>query len=226
MVALSLYDVDGKLDSLGIEVNATGVVLFNDLDRATNCYVHHSSQPTAAAAYSVVSPVFARGRFPNYALINFLRKRPSMDEVEILAFEAVCHAPLELPESNGGQKFFKQLLKVLDDHDLWGLFVRIPPGRRPVEDHHCIRPIGFDFTQPDQPEIPGALNEWRKKYRQLSPIRQMMVATVLTLYLMHDDKHWMIRVPKTWHVADAIDLMRKNECLSDWARLVGIYPGW
>jgi hypothetical protein len=226
MLGLSQSDVDAKLASLGIEIDASGVVLFSDLDRATTCYVHHSSQPTAAAAYAIVSPIFARGRFPNYTLIDFLRKRPSMDELEILAFQAVCRAPLELPETNGGQKFFKQLLKVLDDHDLWDFFARTPPGRRPVEDHHCIRPIGFDFTLPDQPEIPNALKEWRAKYRLLSSVRQMMVATVLTLYLTRDDKHWMIRVPKTWHVADAIDLMRSKGCLADWARLVGLYPGW
>ena len=226
MVALSHYDVDEKLESLGIEIDAGGVVLFSDLERATNCYIHHTSQPAAAAAYSIVSPVFARGRFPNYTLINLLRKRPSMDAVEILALEAVCNAPLELPQWNGGLKFFNQLLKVLEQHDLWDFFVRTPLGRRPVEDHHCIRPIGFDFTLPDQPEIPGALKEWRTKYRLLSPVRQMMVATVLTLYLTRDDKHWMIRVPKTWHVADSIGLMRSKGCLADWARLVGLYPGW
>jgi hypothetical protein len=226
MLGIANFDVDEKLASLGIEIDAAGIVLFLDLDRATNGYVHHSSQPTAAAAYSMVSPVFARGRFPNYTLIDFLRKRPSMDEVEILAFQAVCQAPLELPEWNGGTKFFKQLLKILEKHELWDFFARVPPGRRPVEDHHCIRPIGFDLTLPEQPEIPGALKEWREKYRRLPSVRQMMVTTILTLYLTREDKHWMIRVPKTWHVADAVDLMRKNNCLSDWARLVGLYPGW
>jgi hypothetical protein len=226
MFAVSDYDVDAKLASLGIEIDSRGVVLFSDLDTATNCYIHHSSKPTAAAAYSIVSPVFAKGRFPNYTLINFLLKRPALDGVEILAFQAVCGAPLELPEWNGGVKFFNQLLKVLDTYDLWGFFVRTPLDRRPIENHRCIRPIGFDFTLPNRPEIPGALKAWRSNFRLLSPLRQIMVATVLTLYLECEDKSWMIRVPKKWHVADAIDLMRSEGCLADWARLVGLYPGW
>jgi len=226
MAALAQFDVDEKLASIGIEIDASGVVLFSDLDRATSCYVHHSSKPTALAAFSMISPVFARGRFPNYTLIELLRKRPSMDEVEILAFQAVCGAALELPEGAGGIKFFTHLVKVIDEHALWDFFALIPNRRRPMEDHHCVRPIGFDFSLPDQPEVPGALSEWRAKYRQLSTLRQILVATVLTLYLTRDDKYWMVRVPKSWHAADAINLLRNESCLSDWARLVGLYPGW
>ena len=226
MFAAADYNVGEKLASLGVEIDARGVVLFRDLGQAANCYIHHSSQPVAAAAYAMVSPIFAKGRFPNYTLINFLRKRPAMDGVEILAFEAVCGAPLELPEALGGVKFFNQILMVLEKYSLSDFFVRTPLGRRTVEDHHCVRPTGFDFTLPNQPEIPGALKAWRTRYRLLSPVRQMMVATILTLYLTREDEFWMIRVPKDWHVADAIDLMRNEGVLEDWARVVGLYPGW
>ena len=145
MTALAHFDPDDKLASLGIEVDATGAILFCDLERAKSCYVHHSSQPTALAAFSVVSPVLSRGRFPNYTFIELLRKRPSVAEVEILAFQAVCGAALELPEGAGGMKFFTQRVNVLDELGLKNFSCShtdstVPRGRSPLHPADRFRP--------------------------------------------------------------------------------------
>ena len=46
--------------------------------------------------------------------------------------------------------------------------------------------------------------EWRRAYKALSPVRQMMVATIIWLYRGEPDKTWLSRLPSTWHAADAI----------------------
>ena len=89
-----------------------------------------------------------------------------------------------------------------------------------------MRPRGFDWTQTDPPELPGGLQKWRSDYRKLPPDRQLLVATILQLYLQGPDRHWMVRVPKHWHAAEGIEVLRAQGALADWGRLYALYPGW
>jgi len=68
--------------------------------------------------------------------------------------------------------------------------------------------------------------EWRRAYKALPPVRQMMVATIIWLYRSEPDKTWLGRLPSTWHAADAIAALQEDGALRDWGRLVALYPGW
>ena len=68
--------------------------------------------------------------------------------------------------------------------------------------------------------------KWRRAYKALPPARQMMVATIITLYRGEPDKTWLARLPSTWHAADAIAALQEALALRDWGRLVALYPGW
>jgi hypothetical protein len=46
--------------------------------------------------------------------------------------------------------------------------------------------------------------EWRRRYKALPPVRQMMVTTIISLYRGEADKTWLARLPSAWHAADAI----------------------
>ena len=68
--------------------------------------------------------------------------------------------------------------------------------------------------------------EWRRAYKALAPVRQMMVATIICLYRGEADKLWLSRLPSAWHAADAVAVLKDEGALRDWGRLIALYPGW
>lgn len=219
-------EVARLLDSLGLAIGAHQVEII-DFKQAESCYVHHSLVPVALVGYAAVSPVFARGRFPKYSFIDLIQKRPSMDALEALALAAVCGADVAPPIGwSNSRPFGEHLWSVIDRYDLGAFFERIDRPYGGGGDHYLMRPRGFDWNDPSQPEIPGAMQQWRRNYKALTPVRQLMVATVLQLYRQGPDPYWMVRVPKNWHAAEGVEILHANWALADWARLYALYPGW
>jgi hypothetical protein len=216
-----MNDVHALLAELGVELAPGGVPIISDFAKAERCYVHHSSVPVAIVAWTPASPAFARGRFPKLRLADLVIKRPSMDGREARALAACCGVPL--PAAGDRARFRERLSLVIDRYDLHALFEHVPEN--PAQDID-VRPRGFDYRDPEWPEIPGAIKAWRQAYKAMPAHRQMMAATIVWLYRTEIDRIWMVRVPWSWHAADAIDLLKSEGVLFDWAQLVALYPGW
>lgn len=213
------------LDSLGLAIGSHGVEIV-DFVQAEKGYVHHTRVPIAVAGYAVVSPVFARGRFPKVTFIDLIHKRPSMDELEATALAAVCGVQVVPPFYGNPRPFGDHLWTLISKYDLGAFFERVETRYGSVGDHYLMRPRGFVWSDPDQPEIEGALKQWRGDYKLLSTVRQLMVATILQLYRQGDDPYWMVRVPKKWDAAEGIETLHTNGALGDWGKLMVLYPGW
>ena len=215
------------LDDLGLAIGARKVEII-DFNQAEGCYVHHTKVPVAVAGYALVSPAFAQGKFPKFSFINLINKRPSMDEDEVCALASICGAEVTPPFWGNPEPFGQFLWHVIDKYELTPFFVRLPEDRRfgMKGDHFLMRPYGLDWSAPYEPEIPGALAQWRSNYRKLSPVRQLLVTSVLQLYRQGEDKVWQVRVPKAWHAAEGISILSEQGALADWAKLYALYPGW
>lgn len=213
------------LDGLGLAIGSRQVEI-TDFKQAEAGYVHHSTVPVALVGYAVVSPTFARGRFPKYSFIDLIQKRPSMDESEALALSAVCGADVTPPFWGNAGPFGKHLWDVIARYDLGAFFERVERRYGGEGDHYLMRPRGFLWDGHEQMEITGALQQWRRDYKALPPVRQLMVASVLQLYRQGPDAHWMVRVPKNWHAAEGIEILRDQGALRDWGKLYATYPGW
>lgn len=213
------------LDELGLAIGALQVEIV-DFKQAEACYVHHTRVPVAVAGFAMVSPAFARGRFPKYSFLDLIQKRPSMDETEACALAAVCGAKVSPPFWGNPEPFGNHLWNVIARYQLEPYFERVAKRYGSVGEHYLMRPRGFDWNNPDQPEIPGALAKWRVDYKRLPPARQLMVATILQLYRQGDDPYWMVRVPKKWHASEGVEILHASGALQDWARLYALYPGW
>lgn len=218
-------EVAELLDDLGLAIGARQVEIV-DFNLAESAYVHHSRVPVALAGYAMVSPVFARGRFPKYSFIEMIRKRPSMDSYEARALAAVCGAEMAPLSWRDPEAFGRHLWDIIRRYELDPFFERTERRYGSAGDQYLMRPRGFDWADPDNPEIPDALAKWRADYRKLPPARQLMVATILQLYRQGDDPYWMVRVPKNWHASEGITTLRDHGALEDWARLYALYPGW
>jgi hypothetical protein len=113
----------------------------------------------------------------------------------------VCGANIDgLPEGSGRAHAFEaHLVVVIAKHELDAFFLRDPALSINGID---VRPRGYDYRigQVDA----SAMAEWRRAYKALPPARQMMAATIITLYRGEPDKTWLARLPSTWHAADAI----------------------
>lgn len=149
-----------------------------------------------------------------------------MDENEACALAAVCGVDVTPPFWSNPHPFGRHLWYVIERYELDAFFVRVKERWGSEGDHFLMRPGGFDWTDPDQPEIPEALKKWRADYKKLPPYRQLMVATVLQLYRQGDDPYWIVRVPKKWTAAEGIEILQASGALQDWARLYALYPGW
>ena len=213
------------LDVLGLAMGTLQVEII-DFKQAEQCYIHHTQKPVAVAGYTLVSPTFARGRFPKWSFLNMIQKRPSMDETEACALAAICGADVTPPFWGNPRPFGEHLWNVIDHYELGAFFERVNRRFGGEGDHYLMRPRGFDWTDPDQPELPGGLQKWRRDYKKLPPVRQLMVATVLQLYRQGDDPYWMVRVPKKWSASEGIEILHAQGALADWARLYALYPGW
>lgn len=222
--AMHSSDPQALLDELGLALGAAGVEM-TDFDLAGQCYIHHTKIPIALAGYALVSNAFARGRFPDTSFIELIHKRPSMDESEAEAFAAVCGVKVEPPFWGNPEPFGKHLWDVIARYELEPFYERVERHNGKGE-HYAMRPRGLDWSNPGWPEIPGALAKWRTDYKALPPARQLIVMTILNLYNQSLDNKWMFRVPKKWHAADGIQLLREAGYLQDWARLFALYPGW
>ncbi|WP_395678737.1 hypothetical protein [Inquilinus sp.] len=213
-VALLLADI-------GIEIAPGGIVAMADIHKAEHQYVDHTTKPVAAAAFAVVSPSFAKGRFPNYRLVDLVTNRPSLDGTEACAIAAVCGAPINLPHHlQADEAFARQLVRVIDSYDLGAFYLRTDRG----EHHRAIRPAGVDWST--EQTIPAEMQAWRQAYCALPPGRQMLTATLMWLYRGDPDTTWLGRLPCGWLAADAITQLRRDGALADWGRLVALYPGW
>lgn len=217
--------VQALLDNLGLALGAHQVEIL-DFQQAESTYIHHSTVPVALAGYAMVSPAFARGRFPGLSFIDLIRKRSSMDETEACALAAVCGVNVTPPFWGNPGPFGAHLWIVIDRYELGALFERADRPYGYGGEHFLMRPRGFDWNAPEHPEIPEALNKWRAHYRKLPPARQLMAATILQLYLQGDDPYWMVRVPKKWHASEGVSILRTEGAIEDWAVLYATYPGW
>lgn len=217
--------VSALLDRLGLAIGPYQVEII-DIHEAEKAYIHHSSVPVAVTGYALISPSFAKGRFPKLSFVDLIHKRPAMDEVEAHALAAVCGVEIDSEAWSDPESFGTHLWEVIKRYDLRLFFQCIdrPYGSRGK--HYLMRPVGFNWTDPDHPEIPGALAKWRSDYRKLPPYRQLLVASILQLYFQSDDHYWMVRVPKNWHAAEGVEILKGNGALQDWAKLYALYPGW
>jgi hypothetical protein len=209
------------LESFGVELSAGGLVVMTDFAKAESGYIHHSTVPVAVVAMAVASPTFARGRFPKLRLVDAVAKAPAMDSREMHALAAVCGTNIEGLGVGRAPAFAAHLLDVIARYELNAFFVRDPSQSVSGID---VRPRGFDYRTHEVDK--HAMAEWRRAYKTLPPVRQMMVATIIWLYRGGPDKTWLARPPSTWHAADAVAALLGAGALRDWGRLVALYPGW
>jgi hypothetical protein len=207
------------LGSFGMELSAGGLVVMTDFTKAESAYIHHSTVPVAVVAMAIASPVFARGRFPKLRLVDVVAKAPVMDAAEKRALAAVCGTTG--PETSGRRPFAAHLVDVIARYQLDAFFTRDPSRSINGID---VRPGGID-RRTDAVD-PKAMTEWRRAFKTLPAVRQMMVATILCLYRGEADKLWLARLPSNWHAADAVAALNDAGALRDWGRLIALYPGW
>jgi len=209
------------LESFGMELSAGGLLVMTDFAKAESAYIHHTRVPVAVVAMALASPTFARGRFPKLRLVDVVAKAPSMDGREMRALAAVCGANIDSLGSSRAPAFAAHLLDVIARYELNPFFTRVPDRAVNGID---VRPRGIDWRteQVDADEM----REWRRRYKALPPVGQMMVVTIITLYRGERDKTWLARMPSTWLAADAVAALQEAGALRDWGRLVGLYPGW
>lgn len=212
------------LAEFGVEIGPGGIVVLSDMPKAETCHIHHSRMPVALVAFAQVSEVFALGRFPKTRLVDLVSKRPSMDGREAIALGAVCGVDVSAvmwPRSPA-PAFCAQLQRVIYRYGIEDLFVRNPS--RAINGIEW-RPRGIGPRT--DAVIATEMQAWRRAFRAKPAHRQMMAATILWLYRGGPDKIWMKGMSaNTWSAANAIGTLRANGLLSDWGKLVALYPGW
>lgn len=213
-------EVAQLLNELGLSIGANEIE-FSDLGRAETGYIHHTRVPVAATGYTLLSPSFARGRFPKLSYIGLMAKRPSMDETEVCALANLCGIEVTPPFWGNPGPFTDHVFAVIEKYEMWDFFQRnehATPGT-PFQ----IDPIGSREQDVNSP----VLKMWRAKFKKLPDVRKMMVVAVLALYNDTACKeHWLHRVPKSWDAAEGINVLRYHGALADWAKLYALYPGW
>jgi len=218
---LVLADFSALLQSFGTQLAPGGFAIFSDFAKAENAYIHHTTVPVALTTFATISPSFAKGRFPETTLSDIVLKRCHMDRREAMALAAICgeHIPPE-PDPEA-RDFSAHLLDVIDRYGLEPFYGRSGfPACFDID----IRPHGIDWKTHDIDE--SALKAWRASYKELDLSPQMMVATIMFLYLGRHDSQWLRRLPHRWHAADAVSAMKIAGALVDWGKLVALYQGW
>jgi len=208
------------LDELGLSLPILGRPEIIDFTQAETCYIHHTRVPTATVGYALVSPTFARGRFPKLLFVSMMDKRSAMDEFEVCAIADMCGADVTPPFWGNPGPFTDQLHFIIDKYDLWGFFRRDENGQAGTPFSIC--PIGSG-----EEANSDVLKKWRVDFKKLPDVRKMMVVAILGLYNARAcNEHWLLRVPKSWHAVDGIQILRDNNALADWGKLFATYPGW
>ena len=216
-------DVAELLDELGLAIGAHQVEII-DFKQAESCYIHHTRVPVAVAGYASVSPAFAQGRFPKLSFLDLIAKRPLMDEREACALAAICGAEASPPFWGNPAPFGEQLWAIIGRYNLGDFFDRLDNKDAYGQggEHYLMRPRGSDLEDAKADDI---LKKWRADYKKLPDFRQLLVATIIRLYNSNEDR-WLFRVPKKWHAAEGIGILRNQNALADWAKLYALYPGW
>lgn len=202
-----------KLNSIGLTIGANQVEIA-DFHEAETCRVHHAMMPVALTGYTLVSPEFARGRFPKQTFAGLVNKRSQMNYDEALALAAICKAEAMPPFWSSPAPFVAQINTVLERYGIGGFF-----DGTGSDNLYDIAPCGHN-DDADSPKI----KEWREAFRELPPEKQLMIVTIIILR-SGEGSHWLQGMKK--HLAiDAICTLRDVGALADWARLVALYPGW
>src|SRR5262249_41934240 len=150
------------LESFGIELSAGGLLVMTDFAKAERAYIHHSAVQVAVVAMTVVSPVFARGRFPKLHLVDVAAKAPAMDEGQKHALATVCGASIEGVVEGLGRApaFAAHLLEVIARYDLDAFFMRDPSLSVSGID---VRPRGVNYRTDEVDK--DAMAEWRRAFK-------------------------------------------------------------
>jgi hypothetical protein len=215
-------DSDTLMRSFGTQLAPGGFAVFTDLAKAENAYVHHTAVPAAVVTFATISPAFARGRFRDTTLADIVLNRSHMDRREAMTLAAVCGERISAEPDPGANDFIAHLLAVIDRHGLAAFFGRYPD--HPAAFGIDVRPHAVDWGSHDTDE--AGLKAWREAYKTLDLSPQMLVASILWLYLGRHDSQWLRRLPHRWHAADAVSVMKASGVLGDWGKLVALYQGW
>lgn len=160
-------DVAELLDRLGLGIGASQVEIV-DFKQAESCYIHHTQVPVALTGYALVSPAFARGRFPKLSFIDLIHKRPSMGEIEACAIAAVCGAEVVPPFWSNPEPFSDHLWSVIARHGLEPFFERVGERYRfgsrggPLSD----AAPGFQLEQSGSAGDPGCIGQVARRLQE------------------------------------------------------------
>jgi hypothetical protein len=167
--------------------------------------------PGAASAERAVLP---------FRLTQLVVARFDMEVVEAAVFLNLCGAAPIQASQNADAEFHVHLRRVIDRYRLDCLFVEDGPGQY----HHATRPRGYDYSV--DAVHPKDMEAWRADYRSMHPVQQIFAASIIWLYRGGKDHVWLRRVPCTWLAAEALQVLRESDALSDWGRLIFLFPGW
>jgi hypothetical protein len=155
-----------------------------------------------------------------FRLTQLVVARFDMDAIEAAVFLNLGGtAPIQASQ-NADADFHVHLRRVIDRYRLDCLFVEDAPGQY----HHAIRPRGYDYSV--DAVHPQDMEAWRAEYRSMHPVQQILAASIIWLYRGGKDHVWLRRVPCTWLAAEALQVLRESDALSDWGRLIFLFPGW
>jgi hypothetical protein len=176
--------------------------------------------PLAVMELALRSPGEAKARFPSYRFSRLVASRLQLDDLDLESIFGILELDPLNPSMVKRRPFDHQLRHVIACYGLHSLFGDDGPGPY----HHAIRPTGYDFHSDEV--IPTAMERWRADYRGMADHRQMLAASIIWLYRGGKDNCWLRRVPCTWRVADALQVLRSAGAIADWAWLFVFYPGW
>lgn len=216
------------LTDIGVRQLSDGTWAITDMYTARDAYIHHSQQPAAMAAYSAASDSFAADRFPGYTLVSMVDKMPSLDYAEYTALAMACGSPM--PSCAGSDArariFGNAVWDIVSTYKLEGCFERHNQDFPSNGDHYSMRPRGYDWGGGWTP-IPEKLKAMRKCYREMTPVQQIMVLTIIHLYHQGKDKSFLTGgCPTQILAAEALSILRNSGALPDWGHLVSHYAGW
>lgn len=227
----SNYAVNAEelLLKLGVQRLSKGLWAFTDVETASNACIHHSSTPTALAAYASVDPKFALGRFPSLTLVDLVDKVPCMDLTELTALAVVCGAPAPsfVSSSERARIFGEAVWSAVGTYSLEDCFERVGCAYGDEGSHYYLRPRGLDWAG-DQRALPDVLKTVRKGYRSMTPLQQVFVLTIMHLHCQGKDKIFLIGgCPTKILAGDALNVLRDDgNALSAWGYIISHYAGW